>query len=140
MATIQVDVVSAESSIFAGVADMVIATGSQGELGIAPGHSPLLTTLKPGEIRIQQPDGKEELIYISGGILEVQPNHVTVLAETAIRAPDLDEASALAAKERAQHVLENRTTDFDYSLAQAELAQALAQLRAIQKLRKQVKI
>lgn len=140
MSTLQVDVVSAESSIYSGTATMVIATGSQGELGIAPGHSPLLTTLKPGEIRIQQPDGKEELIYISGGILEVQPKQVTVLAETAIRAPDLDEASALAAKERAQQILENRTTEFDYTLAQAELAQAIAQLRAIQKLRKQAKI
>lgn len=138
--TIRIDVVSAEASIYSGTAAMVFATGELGELGIAPGHSPLITKLKPGQVRIQQTDGKEELIYVSGGLLEVQPYIVTVLADTAVRAPDLDEAAAIAAKERAEQLLQSKQSDFDYSLASAELAEAIAQLRTIQQLRKKLRM
>jgi F-type H+-transporting ATPase subunit epsilon len=133
--TIHVDIVSAEASIFSGLAEMVFAPGELGELGIAPRHAPLVTRLKPGEVRVNT--GKVELdFFISGGILEVQPHLVTVLADTAVRADDLDEAKALAAKKQAEEVLANKTSDIDFAKAQAELAEAAAQLQAISRLRK----
>lgn len=133
--TIHVDIVSAEAEIYSGLAEMVYAPGELGELGIAPRHAPLVTRLRPGEIRVDT--GKEELdFFISGGILEIQPHVVTVLADTAIRAKDLDEAKALEAKKRAEEALANKTSDIDYAKAQAELAEAAAQLSAISRLRK----
>lgn len=134
--TIHVDIVSAESAIFSGSATMVFAPAEMGEVGIAPRHTPLLTRLKPGEVRVQTDDGKEQSFYISGGMLEVQPHVVTVLSDTALRAKDLDEAAALAAKDRAEKLLADNKADIDYAKAQAELAEAVAQLRTIQKLRK----
>jgi F-type H+-transporting ATPase subunit epsilon len=133
--TLHVDIVSAEAEIFSGTVTMVFAPAEMGEVGIAPRHAPLLTRLKPGEIRIQQADGSEQSFFVSGGLLEVQPHVVTVLADTAIRAHDLDEAAAVDAKERAERMLADRHADIDYAKAQAELAQSIAQLRAIQKLR-----
>ncbi len=137
--SVHVDVVSAEESIFSGLAEMVVVPGEQGELGIYPRHAPLLTRIKPGSVRIKlaEPQGEEALIYVSGGILEVQPNVITVLADTAIRGADLDEARALEAKRAAEEAMKNRTSDMDYARAQAELAEAVAQIHAIQKLRKQ---
>ncbi|HIF17748.1 MAG TPA: F0F1 ATP synthase subunit epsilon [Cycloclasticus sp.] len=133
--TIHVDIVSAEASIYSGLAEMVYAPGEMGELGIAPRHAPLVTRLKPGEIRIDT--GSEELdFFISGGILEVQPHVVTVLADTAIRADDLDEAKALEAKKRAEEALADKSANIDFAKAQAELAEAAAQLQAISRLRK----
>jgi len=134
--TVHVDIVSAEASIFSGTATMVIASGVAGELGILPRHSPLLTKLKPGEVRVQRPDGEEEHYYVSGGMLEVQPHCVTVLADTAVRARDLDEAAAQQAKERAEQLLKDKQSDIDIAQAERELAEAIAQLQAIQKLRK----
>ena len=135
--TIHVDVVSAEESIFSGLAEIVIVPGEMGELGIYPRHVALLTRIKPGAVRIKRPDQEqEELIYVSGGMLEVQPDIVTVLADTAIRGADLDEARALEAKQAAEETMKNRTSDIDYAQAQAELAEAIAQLRAIQQVRK----
>ena len=133
--TLHVDIVSAEAEIFSGTVTMVFAPAEMGEVGIAPRHAPLLTRLKPGEIRIQQADGSEQSFFVSGGMLEVQPHVVTVLADTAIRAHDLDEAAAVEAKERAERLLADKHADIDYAKAQAELAQSIAQLRAIQKLR-----
>lgn len=136
--SVHVDVVSAEESLFSGLAEVVMVPGEMGELGIYPGHAPLLTRIKPGSVRIKVPNqGEEELIYVSGGVLEVQPNVITVLADTAIRGADLDEARALEAKRAAEEALKDRTSDIDYAQAQAELAEAIAQLHAIQKLRKQ---
>ena len=136
--TVHVDVVSAEESIFSGLAEMVIVPGQMGELGIYPRHAPLLTRIKPGSVRLKLPNQSEDtLIYVSGGMLEVQPNLVTILADTAIRGGDLDEARALEAKRAAEDAMKNRTSDIDYAAAQAELAEAIAQLQAIQKLRKQ---
>ena len=135
--TVHVDVVSAEESIFSGLAEMVIVPGEMGELGIYPRHAPLLTRIKPGSVRIKVPDQEEyTLIYVSGGMLEVQPDVVTILSDTAIRGADLDEARALEAKRAAEEAMKNRTSDIDYAHAQAELAEAVAQLQAIQKLRK----
>lgn len=135
--TVHVDVVSAEESIFSGLAELVIVPGESGELGILPRHTPLLTRIKPGSVRLKLPDQeKEELIYVSGGMLEVQPDVVTVLADTAIRGADLDEVRAQTAKQAAEEAMNNRTSDIDYAAAQAELSQALAQLQAIEKLRK----
>ncbi len=138
--TVHVDVVSAEESIFSGLAEMVVVPGEMGELGIHPRHAPLLTRIKPGSVRIKlaEPQGGETLVYVSGGIVEVQPDVVTVLADTAIRGADLDEARALEAKRAAEEAIKNRVADMDIAQAQAELAQAVAQLHAIQKLRKQV--
>jgi len=134
--TIQVDVVSAEEAIFSGLAELVIVPGEAGELGIYPRHTPLLTRIKPGSVRLKLPDHTEEtLIYVSGGMLEVQPNIVTILADTAIRGGDLDEARALEAKRAAEESMKNRTADIDYAAAQGELAEAIAQLAAIHKLR-----
>ncbi len=136
--TVHVDVVSAEESIFSGLAEVVVVPGEMGELGIYPRHTALMTRIKPGSVRIKQPDQEKELlIYVSGGMLEVQPNVVTVLADTAIRGSDLDEARALEAKQAAEESIKNRASDIDYAQAQSELAEAIAQLRAIQQLRKQ---
>jgi len=134
--TIHVDIVSAEGQIFSGEASMVFVPGSQGELGIAPRHAPLLTTLKAGEVRVQSEGAEEQSFYVGGGSLEIQPNLVTVLADTAARARDLDEAAALAAKQRAEDAVRERTDKVDIAEAQAELARAVAQLRAIERLRK----
>ncbi|MEN9829934.1 MAG: F0F1 ATP synthase subunit epsilon [Burkholderiaceae bacterium] len=134
MATIMVDVVSAEESVFSGEADFVALPGDQGELGILPGHTPLITRIRPGAVRIQS-NGKEELIFVAGGILEVQPKAVTVLADTAIRGDDLDEAKAEEARRKAEEALANRSTDINYAAAQAELSEAMAQLAALRKLR-----
>lgn len=135
--TVHVDVVSAEEQIFSGLAEVVVVPGEMGELGIYPRHTALMTRIKPGAVRIKRPDQEqEELIYVSGGMLEVQPSVVTVLADTAIRGADLDEARALEAKQAAEEAMNNRTSDIDYAAAQAELAEAIAQLRAIQQMRK----
>jgi F-type H+-transporting ATPase subunit epsilon len=136
MATIHVDIVSAEGEIFSGEASMVFAPAVMGEIGIAPRHAPLLTTLKPGEVRVQTPAGDEQFFYVSGGAIEIQPHLVTVLADTALRARDLDEAAALQAKQRAEEALKNRGIQIEVAEAQAELARAAAQIRAIEKLRK----
>lgn len=137
-ATMHVDVVSAEEQIYSGTAEFLAAPGEMGEIGILPRHAPLLTRIKPGALRIKVANSSEPevLVYVSGGVLEVQPNIVTVLADTAIRGADLDEAKALDAKRKAEESLVNRTGALDYATAQAELAQAIAQLAAIQKLRK----
>ncbi len=135
--TVHVDVVSAEKSMFSGLAEVVVVPGEMGELGIYPRHAPLLTRIKPGSVRIKVPNqAEEELIYVSGGMLEVQPNVVTILADTAMRGADLDEARVLEAKRLAEEAMKNRTSDIDYAQAQAELAEAVAQLRAIQQVRK----
>ncbi|MEZ5541143.1 MAG: F0F1 ATP synthase subunit epsilon [Pseudomonadota bacterium] len=134
--TLHVDIVSAEAEIYSGTATMVFAPAEMGEVGIAPRHTQLLTRLKPGEVRVQSQEGDELSFYVSGGMLEVQPHMVTVLADTAIRADDLDEAQALAAKERAERILSDKAADIDYARAQAELAESMAQLAAIRKLRK----
>lgn len=134
--TIHVDVVSAEESIFSGLAEMVVVPGTEGELGIFPRHAPLLTRIRPGSVRITRPDqAGDELIYVSGGMLEIQPNVVTVLADTAIRGADLDEARALEAKRALEEAIKNRSADLDLAKAEAELAETLAQLAAIRKLR-----
>ncbi len=133
--TIHVDIVSAEGEIFAGEATMVFAPASGGEIGIAPRHAPLLTTMKAGEVRVQDLNGEEHLFWVGGGALEVQPHKVTVLADTAARAKDLDEAAAAAAKQRAEEALRDRVGAMEIAEAQAELARAAAQLRAIEKLR-----
>ena len=135
--TVHVDVVSAEKALFSGLAEVVIAPGEMGELGIYPRHAPLLTRIKPGSVRLKLPDQDvEELIYVSGGMLEVQPNVVTILADTAIRGVDLDEGRAIEAKRAAEEAMRNRASDVDYAAAQAELIEAVAQLHAIQKLRR----
>jgi F-type H+-transporting ATPase subunit epsilon len=134
--TIHVDIVSAEGELFSGEAVLVIAPGGLGELGIAPRHAPLLTTLQPGNVRVQVEGQDEQVFYVGGGALEVQPNRVTVLADTAARAKDLDEAEAQAAKQRAEEQVRTRTDKREIAEAQAELLRAIAQLRAIQRLRK----
>ncbi|MCZ6718492.1 MAG: F0F1 ATP synthase subunit epsilon [Gammaproteobacteria bacterium] len=134
--TIHVDIVSAETEIYSGLAEMVFAPAVMGEVGIAPRHAPLITRLSPGEVRLQMPGGKEESFYVSGGILEVQPHVVTVLSDTAVRAHDIDEAAALEAKQGAEQALKDRTGAIDFAKAQAELAEAVAQLQTIQRLRK----
>ena len=136
MATILVDVVSAEASIFSGQAKFVALPGESGELGILPGHTPLITRIQPGAVRIEKEDGSEEFVFVAGGILEVQPKHVTVLADTAIRGGDLDEAKAQEAKRAAEEALQNQSSDLDLARAQSELAMAAAQLAAIARLRR----
>jgi len=137
MSTIHVDVVSAEESIFEGEAEFVALPGEQGELGIYPRHTPLITRIKPGTVRIKIAGQAEEVVvFVNGGVLEVQPNSVTVLADTALRGTDLDEAKATEAKRLAEEALANRSADIDYAQAQAELASAIAQLQAIKRLRK----
>ena len=135
MAEIHVDIVSAEGEIHTGMATMVFAPAKMGEVGIAPRHAPMLTMLKPGEIRVQDADGNEEAFYITGGMLEVQPNRVTVLADTALRGDQLDEAAALAARDEALKALEGIAEETDLKRAQAELAEAEARYRAAQKLK-----
>ncbi|MFA7095608.1 MAG: F0F1 ATP synthase subunit epsilon [Gammaproteobacteria bacterium] len=136
--TMHVDIVSAEASIFSGLVEMLVAPAERGEVGILPHHAQMIASLRPGEVRVKIPNGEEQYFYVSGGLLEVQPHVVTVLADTAVRARDLDEAAALEAKRRAEEALANRQADFDYARAQAELAEAVAQLRAIERLRKQL--
>ena len=136
MATIHVDIVSAEGEIFSGEASMVFAPAAMGDIGIAPRHAPLLTTLRPGEVRVQTPGGEEQFFFVGGGALEIQPHLVTVLADTALRAKDIDEAAALQAKQRAEEALKNRGDTVQAAEMQVQLAQAMAQLRAIEKLRK----
>jgi len=134
--TIHVDIVSAEGEIFSGAASMVFAPGSQGELGIAPRHAPLLTMLKPGEVRVQTADGAEQHFFVGGGALEVQPNKVTVLADTALRAKDLDENAALAAKQRAEEALSKATDRIEHAEAMKEIVRMAEQVKMIQRLRK----
>lgn len=134
--TIQVDIVSAEGQIFSGSARMVFAPASQGELGILPRHAPLLTLLKPGAVRVQPPEGEEQPIYVGGGVLEIQPNHVMILADTALRARDIDEAAAQQAKQRAEDTLRSKVDKIEQAEALAELARAAAQLKVIERLRK----
>lgn len=131
----RVDIVSAEQEIFSGDAEMVIAPGEAGELGILPEHAPLLTRVKPGTVRVLRPGGEEEIIYVSGGMMEVQPDRVTVLADTSVRAHDLDEAKAMEAERLAREAIANRAGVMEIAKAQAELAEAVAQLAAIRKLR-----
>lgn len=137
--TIQVDIVSAEAEIFSGAASMVVVSGEEGELGITPRHAPLLTRIKPGQVRVMLPEGGEEFYYVSGGMLEVQPHVVTVLADTAARAADLDEAAAVRAKEEAERALADRSADMEMAEAQARLAEAVAQLAALERLRKNLR-
>ena len=134
--TLHVDIVSAEGEIFRGDAAMVFAPAQMGELGIAPNHAPLLTGLRPGGVRVQTTEGEELFFYVSGGIIEIQPKNVTVLADTALRAKDLDEAAAAQARRRAEELLENRESAKDIATAQAELAQAAAQLALLEKIKK----
>ncbi len=135
--TVHIDVVSAEANIFSGEAEFVVAPAGAGEVGVYPNHAPMITTIKPGALRIKQTNVAEEtLIFISGGILEVQPGMITVLADTAVRGHDLDEAKAMAAKLAAEEAMKNRTSDMDYAKAQAELSEAMAQIHAIERLRK----
>jgi len=137
--TVHCDVVSAEEKIYSGLVEILTATGTEGEMGIQFGHAPLLTALKPGAVRIVKQDGKEEILYVSGGYLEVQPNLITLMADTAVRAKDVDEAAALEAQNEAEKALANKTGEFEYSRAATELAEAAAQLRTIQKLRNRVR-
>ena len=137
--TTHLDIVSAERQIFSGLVEMVVASGELGEVGITPGHAPLLTLLKPGEVRITLPGGEQEIFYVQGGMLEVQPHCISVLADVAERADHLDETAALAAKSHAEAAMVNKGSDMDYSVAAIELARAVAQIRAIQKVRKNVK-
>lgn len=133
--TIHVDIVSAEGEIFSGPAEIVFVPATEGELGITPRHAPLLTLIKAGEVRVKTAEG-EQSVFVGGGALEVQPNRVTVLADTAIRATDIDEAAALAAKQRAEEALANKEDKIDQAQALAELAQAAAQLKLLEKIRK----
>jgi len=134
--TFHLDIVSAEEEIFSGTVDMLVANGDLGELGITPGHAPLLTTLKPGPVKVTKHGGDEEFYYVSGGMLEVQPHVVTVLADTAVRANDVDEAAALEAQKAAEDALKDQSAEIEYSKAAAELAEAVAQLRTLQAIRK----
>jgi len=134
--TINVDIVSAEGEIFSGPAAMVFVPAAQGEIGIAPRHAPLLTTLKAGEVRVQTPDGEEHGFYVGGGALEIQPQRVTVLADTALRARDLDEAAVLAAKQRAEEALREQGDEITIAEARAELVRAIAQIKMLERLRK----
>ncbi|MGH1538965.1 MAG: F0F1 ATP synthase subunit epsilon [Arenicella sp.] len=136
MSTMRVEVVSAENQIFSGDATMLIATAEAGDVGIYPQHTPMLTRLKAGDVRVQTEGGEEQVIYISGGILEVTPKVVTVLSDTAIRADDIDEAAALEAQKKAEQALKDSKADIDYARAKAELMQAAAQLQALKKIKK----
>jgi F-type H+-transporting ATPase subunit epsilon len=136
--TVHCDIVSAEESIFSGLVEMVVAAGSEGDVGIAYGHAPLLTGIEPGPVRVIKQGGEEEIFYLSGGYLEVQPSVVILLADTALRADDIDESKALQAQKDAEAALANQSGDLDYSLATAQLAEATAQLRTLQAIRKKV--
>ena len=133
--TVHCDIVSAERQLFSGLVEIVVASGVEGDLGIMPGHAPLLTRLKPGPVRVKKQNGEEEVFYVSGGFLEVQPKLVTVLADTAERAENMDAAEAECAKARAKEALEGKSSEIDYSRAAATLIEAVAQLRAIQQLK-----
>ncbi|MCX8518998.1 MAG: F0F1 ATP synthase subunit epsilon [Methylophilaceae bacterium] len=133
--SIHIDVVSAEAEIFSGVALFVVAPASGGEVGIYPNHAPMMTTMKPGTVRIQRPNQEDMLIFVSGGILEVQPKLITVLADTAMRGEDLDEARAIASRDAAMEAMQNKTSAIDFAKAQSELAESIAQIQAIKKLR-----
>ena len=135
-AKVHCDIVSAERQLFAGLVEMVVVAGSEGDLGILPGHAPLLTALKPGPVRIVKEGGEEDVFYVNGGFLEVQPKVVTILADSAERAHDMDEAAAEEAKQRAKEALEGKSSEMDYSAASAQLAESVAQLRAIQQMKK----
>jgi F-type H+-transporting ATPase subunit epsilon len=134
--SVHCDIVSAEESVFSGLVELVVVAGTEGDLGIAPGHTPLMTGIQPGPVRIIRQGGEEEVFFISGGYIEVQPNHVTVLSDSAIRADDMDEAAALEAQKEAEKLLSNHGSDFDYSMAASQLAEASGRLRAIRQLRK----
>lgn len=136
--TVHCDIVSAEKQIFSGLVELVVAAGTEGDLGISYGHAPLLSGLQPGPIRVITQSGEEEVFYISGGYVEVQPHGVTVLADTALRADDMDEAAAIQAKEEAERSIANQGADFDYSAAAVQLAEASAQLRTLQAIRKKM--
>lgn len=136
--TVHCDIVSAEEAIFSGLVEVVVATGECGDLGILPGHAALLTALEPGPVRVKKQNGEEEIFYVSGGFLEVQPDSVTVLADTALRADGINEAAALEAKKHAEQALENQSAELDYSRAAAQLAEAAAQIRTMQAIRKQM--
>jgi len=137
--TVHCDIVSAERSLYSGLVEMLVASGSEGEIGVGYGHAPLLTSLKPGPIRLKTQSGEEEIYYISGGYLEVQPHTVTVLADTALREGDMDEAAAEEAKREAEQALANQSGELDYSKATAQLAEAVAQLRTLRAIKKQLK-
>jgi len=137
--SVHCDIVSAEEEIFSGRVEMLIAAGMEGDLGVAPGHAPLLSALKPGPVRVIKQGGEEEVFYVSGGYLEVQPNVVTILSDSAQRAADMDEAAALEAKQVAERELANQSGDFDYSRAASQLAEAAARLRTIQSLRNKLR-
>lgn len=134
--SVHCDIVSAEEQIFSGLVELVVAAGTLGDLGIAPGHAPLMTSLNPGPVRVIKQGGEEEVFYVSGGYLEVQPNLVTILSDSALRADDVDEAAALEAKKEAERAIANQSGEFDYSKAASQLAEAAARLRTIQQLRK----
>lgn len=136
--TVHCDIVSAEEKIFSGLVEMVIAAGSLGDLGITPGHAPLLTELKPGPVRLILDNGEEEIFYASGGFLEVQPHLITILADTALRAHDMNEAAALEAKKQAEQMMTDQSSDIDHALASAQLAEAAAQLRTLSRIRKKM--
>ena len=136
--SVHCDIVSAEKSIFSGRAELVVASGVLGDLGIAPGHAALLTELQPGPVRVKKQGGEEEIFYVTGGFIEVQPNVVTVLADTAVRADDIDSAEAEKAKAEALRVISNKASEFEYSRAAVELAEATARLRTVQQLRRKL--
>ncbi len=133
------DIVSAEGSLFNGRAELLVVNGANGELGVLPNHAPLLTSLKPGAVKITHIGGEEDYFYVSGGMLEVQPDTVTILADTAIRAHDIDEAAALEAQTKARDALNNRNAEIEYGVAASELAEIAAQLRAVQQLRRKAR-
>ncbi|MAT52033.1 MAG: F0F1 ATP synthase subunit epsilon [Porticoccaceae bacterium] len=137
--TFHCNIVSSEESLFSGLVELLVATGSQGELGINYGHAPLLTDLKPGPVRIVKQNGEEEVYYLSGGFLEVQPHVTSILADTALRADDIDEAAALEAKKEAEQAMHNQSGEFNYSRAASQLAEAAAQLRTIEELRRKAR-
>tara|TARA_B110000046_G_scaffold141835_1_gene148625 strand:- start:23997 stop:24422 length:426 start_codon:yes stop_codon:yes gene_type:complete len=136
--TVQCDIVSADESLFSGLVEMVVATGSLGELGITAGHAPLLSDLRPGPVRLVKPTGEEEIYYLSGGYLEVQPNTISILADTAVRAADIDGVAAAEAVKEAETALANQSSEIEYSKAAALLAESTAQLRTVQALRKKL--
>ena len=138
MSLVQCDIVSADEALFSGTVSMVIATGSLGEMGITPGHTPLLSDLNPGPVRLVMNDGEEEIYYLSGGYIEVQPTSISILADSAVRAADIDEASAAAAVKSAEQRIVNQSSDVDFSKAAAMLAEATAQLRTVKALRKKL--
>ncbi len=136
--TVHCDIVSAEEEIFSGLIEFVSVTGSLGDLGIYPGHAPLLTELRPGPVELRKQGGDQDIFYVSGGFLEVQPHKISVLADTALRAHDLNEAAAMEAQKQAEHAMADKTSEFEYSKAASQLAEAAAQLRTLQQIRKKL--